>query len=379
MIYADHNATSVLRPEAKAAMLEAMDIGANPSSVHSAGRKARRLLETARMQIGGAISASGKDIIFTSGGTEANRLALIGAARQIAAKEGKPPAIIYAGFEHAAVLENLPDTGASLFEVCVRSNGIVDLDHLAERVRHVSDEGFTPLVTLMLANNETGVIQPVSEAAALAREAKGYIHCDAVQALGKIPVNVALLGVDYLALSGHKCGGPAGVGALWLRPGAPLLPIHKGGGQERSLRSGTENLVGIVGFGAAAEKSVQDLDLYSRLSLIRDAMESDLKAAGAIVFGNEAGRLANTSCIALPGFKSETQVMSLDLAGIAISAGSACSSGKVKASGVLKAMGVSADIARCAVRISFGWDTADDDGAAIASAWKEAAARVVGQ
>lgn len=372
MIYADHNATSPLRPEARSAMLAALDLGANPSSVHAAGRAARRTLETARQQVGRAIGGAAKDIVFTSGGTEANALALMGAARQL----GHKCTLFLSGLEHAAVRDHAALAGVDTVSIPATPDGLIDLAALSAALdAHDADRGM-PLLALMLANNETGVIQPVAEAGAMMRAHGGLIHCDGVQALGKIPVNVTLLGVDYLALSAHKCGGPAGVGALWVRPGAPLKPLQLGGGQERSLRSGTENLAGIAGFGAAAEASEAALHEFEALSAHRDRMETRLIAAGAHIFGQDAPRLSNTSCFAFEGFASETQVMALDLAGICISAGAACSSGKVSRSGVLSAMGASDALASATIRTSFGWSTQPGDFDALATAWIAASARL---
>ena len=253
----------------------------------------------------------------------------------------------------------------------VCGDGIVDPQTVLEAITSE-----TTLISIMMANNETGVIQPVAEAAQIVREAGGLTHCDAVQGLGKIQVNTLLLGVDFLALSAHKCGGPAGVGALWVRPGAPLIPLMLGGGQERSLRSGTENLLGIAAFGAAAEASVAALDEMQALADRRDAMEARLKSeAGVTIFGETTARLPNTSCFAQPAFSSDTQVMAMDLEGVCISAGSACSSGKVKVSGVLSAMGVSDALASCAIRISFGWNSVPEDFEAVADAWLKVTAR----
>ncbi len=375
MIYADYNATAPLRPEAREAMLAALETAANPSSVHGPGRAARRRVETARSQVGAAIGSRAEDIVFTSGGTEASALALHGA---VAALHGDATLLLSA-IEHEAISQNAGTAGVPVETVYVRPDGRVDLDALADRLaRWDRASSGTPVLALMLANNETGVIQPVAEAAVLVREAGGLTHCDAVQGLGKVPVNVALLGVDYLALSAHKAGGPQGVGALWHRPGAPLKPVLLGGGQERSLRSGTENLAGIAGFGAAAEAAVVDLAGYGALAGPRDAMEARLRAeAGITVMGEDAPRLAGTSCFGLEGFRSETQVMALDLAGVAVSAGSACSSGKVRRSLVLSAMGASDALAECAIRTSFGWKTAPGDFDAVADAWLFAARRSV--
>lgn len=372
MIYADHNATTPVRPEARAAMLAALDLGANPSSVHRAGRSARQVLETARRQVAVAIGAVAQDIIFTSGGTEASALALQGATRKLTGQA----TLFLSGLEHSAVRENAATAGVPIRQVPVRPTGVIDLIALETELAALTPADGTAILALMLANNETGVIQPVAEAAALMRAAGGLTHCDAVQALGKIKVNVSLLGVDYMALSAHKCGGPTGIGALWFRHGAPFVPSMLGGGQEKSLRSGTENLPGIAAFGAASEASVAALPKMAALADLRDAMEGVLKAeGGATVFGEQALRLPNTSCFALPGLRAETQVMAMDLEGVCISAGAACSSGKVKTSGVLKAMGVSDALASCAIRTSFGWTSAPEDFEATADTWLKITAR----
>lgn len=373
MIYADYNATAPLRPEAREAMLVALDMGANPSSVHRPGRAARSLLEMARKQVSGAIGARAQDLIFTSGGTEANALALLGVAAQLAGK----CTLLVSAIEHEAVMKNAGYAGVAVETVYVTTTGRIDLDRLAARMADWdSARDGTPVLALMLANNETGVIQPIADAAKLVREAGGLTHCDAVQGLGKVLVNVNLLGVDYLALSAHKVGGPQGVGALWVRSGAPLKPVLFGGGQERSLRSGTENLSGIAGFGAAIEAAVRDMPKLHALAEYRDAMEARLSAeADIVVFGAEVDRLSQTSNFGVRGFRAETQVMALDLAGVAVSPGSACSSGKVKRSVVLAAMGVEDGLAENAIRVSFGWDTKPGDFDFVADAWLQAAQR----
>lgn len=374
MIYADHNATSPIRPEARDAMMAALDLGAaNPSSVHRSGRAARKAVEQAREQVGGAIGSRAQDIIFTSGGTEADALAVHGV---VAALDGKCTLLVSA-IEHEAMTKAAAHSGAPVQTVYVTADGTADLVDLKARMeRWDTDVSGTPVLCLMLANNETGVIQPVREAAAIVREAGGLTMCDGVQGLGKIPLSVAMLGVDYLSLSAHKIGGPQGVGALWHRAGAPLKAVQYGGGQERSLRSGTENVAGIAGFGAAAEAAVRDLEKYAKLSVHRDVLEARLKAeAGVQVMGANAPRLAGVSNFALPGFASETQVMAMDLAGVQISAGSACSSGKVKRSLVLLAMGASDDVAGASVRLSFGWNSEPSDFESAGDAWLKAAAR----
>ncbi len=376
MIYADYNATAPLRPEARDAMLAALDIGANPSSVHGPGRAARKLLETARAQIGVAIGARAQDVVFTSGGTEASALALNG----IAAKLDGKCTLLVSAIEHEAVMKTAGYAGVSMETAYVTAEGVIDLSWLKDRLsRWDMNRDGTPVLALMMANNETGVIQPVAEAAALVRDAGGLTHCDAVQGLGKVMVNVSLLGVDYLALSAHKVGGPQGVGALWVRSGAPLKPVLFGGGQERSLRSGTENLSGIAGFGAAAEAGVRDIAKLQALAPLRNAMEAKLVAELDIrVFGRDVERLPQTSNFAIRGFRAETQVMAMDLADVAVSSGSACSSGKVKRSLVLSAMGVEDDLSESAIRVSFGWNTKPSDFDGVADAWIAAAKRAVG-
>ena len=376
MIYADYNATAPIRPEARDAMLAALDLGAaNPSSVHRAGRAARALVERARAQIGGAIGSRAEDILFTSGGTESLALAIQGA---VSALDGKATLIVSA-IEHEAASNAAAYAGVPVEAAYVLASGQVDLADLKTRLA-AWDKALkgTPVLVLMLANNETGIVQPVAEAAAIVRGAGGLTVCDAVQGLGKVQVNAALLGADFIALSAHKIGGPHGVGALWHRAGAPLKAVQYGGGQERGLRSGTENVAGIAGFGAAAEAAVHDLPKYAALAKLRDAMEARLKAEGGVtVIGEGAPRLAGTSNFARPGFRAETQVMAMDLAGVCVSAGSACSSGKVKRSLVLLAMGADDALAESAIRTSFGWDTRPEDFERVADAWLEAARRTV--
>ncbi|MFN3910761.1 cysteine desulfurase family protein [Hyphomonas sp.] len=376
MIYADYNATAPMRPEAREAMLAALDLGAaNPSSVHRAGRAARAVVEKARAQIGGAIGSRADDILFTSGGTESLALAIQGAVRAL---DGKATLIVSA-IEHEAASKAAAYADVPVETAYVGTDGRVDLADLGARLAAWDrDLKGTPILVLMLANNETGILQPVAEAASLVRGAGGLTVCDAVQAFGKVQVNAALLGADYIALSAHKIGGPQGVGALWHRAGAPLKALQYGGGQERGLRSGTENVAGIAGFGAAAEAAVRDLPKYAALAKLRDAMEARLKAEGGVtVIGETSPRLAGTSSFARPGFRAETQVMAMDLAGVCVSAGSACSSGKVKRSLVLLAMGADDALAESAIRTSFGWDTKPEDFEHVADAWLDAARRTV--
>ena len=376
MIYADHNATSPLRPEARDAMAAVYDMGAvNPSSVHTAGRAARAVVEKARATLGGAIGSRAEDIVFTSGGTESDSLAVHG----VVAGLGGACTLIVSALEHEAIGKAAAHSGVMTETAYLTSAGTVDLDDLATRLKdwdHATRG--VPVLCLMLANNETGVIQPVAEAAALVRAAGGLTICDAVQGLGKMPVNVGLLGVDYLAMSAHKIGGPQGAGALWHRAGAPLKAVQYGGGQERGLRSGTENVAAIAGFAAAVTAAMRDLPKYEALGPLRDAMEARLEAeGGAIIVGKGSPRLAGVSNFAKPGFPAETQVMAMDLAGVCVSAGSACSSGKVKRSLVLMAMGADDALAESAIRVSFGWNSTPEDFDKVAEAWLKAAQRIV--
>ena len=370
MIYADHNATSPLRPEARQAMLDVWDMGAtNPSSVHTSGRAARGVLERARTAIGGAIGSRAEDIVLTGGGTEADNLAIHGV---VAALDGNCTFLVSA-IEHEAVTRAAAHSGARVQTAYVTPDGLLDLEQLSDQVTKWDHETLgTPVLCLMLANNETGVIQPVAEAARIVREAGGLTICDAVQGLGKISVNVGLLGVDYLSLSAHKIGGPQGAGALWHRAGAPLKAVTHGGGQERGLRSGTENVAAQAGFGAAVEAAVKELPKYAMLAGYRNDMEARLeREAGVVIMGKAAERLAGTSNFAKAGFAAETQVMAMDLAGVAVSSGSACSSGKVKRSLVLSAMGASDTLAESAIRTSYGWRSEVSDFDRTADAWLE--------
>lgn len=412
-IYADYNATAPLRPEAKAAMLRALDLTGNPSSVHAEGQKARALVEGAREAVAGAIGACRDDITFTSGGTEAVQSPLRGALD--AAGEDEGLSLLTSAIEHDAVAsialklntmnaeahaamsvlrDNSADAGlraraedpawgsgpgaVALDAWPIHANGTVDLDFLRRALKSAkSTNGVKPLVSLMLVNNETGVIQPVADAAEIVHAAGGLIHCDAIQALGKIDVSVIELDVDYLSLSAHKIGGPQGVGAFYVKPGAQFRAVQTGGGQEFGRRAGTENVAGIAGFGAATAATVAGLGSYQALAEHRDRMEGKLKAAAPalVVHGANAPRVGGVSCFGVEGLPSETQVMGLDLAGFAVSAGSACSSGKVKASRVLTAMGLGDTAARSSIRASFGWASVWQDFDKLAEAWIRHAAR----
>jgi cysteine desulfurase len=363
-VYLDYNATAPIRPEAAAAVARALEVGGNPSSVHAAGRAARNLVETARGQVAALVGATSKAVTFVSGGAEANALAIEGA---IVADHEE---IIVGATEHDTVRASAVAAGSAVIEWPVDPNGVADLDWLEARLA----DGRRTLVCLMLANNETGVIQPIAEAARRVREAGGWLHVDAVQAAGKLVMDFDALGADTLSLSAHKIGGPQGVGALVAGPRARLTRRLHGGGQERGLRAGTENVGGIAGFGAAAEASARDLPRLGTDSADRDALEQIVVGAGATVLGQGAMRLPQTLCFAMPGFAAELQVISLDLAGVMVSAGAACSSGKVKASHVVTAMG-RPDLAPCAIRVSGGWASTPDDWARCAEAWSQIHAR----
>ena len=347
-LFMDNNATAPLRAEVVAAIHQAMGPPANPSSVHSFGRKARLTVEEARHAISILVGCRAQDVVFTSGGTEANNLALSGFAK-----------VITTAIEHDSVLQAAPD--AQLLPV--HGNGLLDLDNLGVVLDAIpaADRPQT-ILSVMAANNETGVIQPIAEIAEMARQAGIAMHSDMVQWLGKSHMDFAALGVDFISISAHKIGGPTGVGALVVRPGMQLTSLIRGGGQEQGRRSGTENLLGIAGFGAAAQAAFGDIAHYREMAVWRNAFEAEIGvvAKEVSVFGSAAPRLGNTSCLALDGRMAETLVMALDIAGVAVSAGAACSSGKVRASHVLTAMG-EAEKAKQAIRVSGGWQTKKAD------------------
>lgn len=364
-VYLDYNAGAPVRPEAVDAVMRAMAAGGNPSSVHAAGRAARALIEQARSEVAALIGGPASTVIFTSGGTEANALAIESA---VAAGSRR---IIVSAIEHDSVLESAKASGAAVELLPVRPDGVADLAWLERRLASWDPADGRPFVALMLANNETGVIQPVAEAAVLVRAAEGWLHVDAIQAVGKIPVDSRALGADTLVVSSHKLGGPQGVGALTFGPRAVLSRRLHGGGQERGRRAGTENTPGIAGFGAAARAAMRDLDAAGGQAAWRDAAQARLQAQGAVVMGGETARLPNTLCVATPDYSSELQVMALDLAGVMVSAGAACSSGKVKPSHVLTAMGAG-DLAACAIRVSGGWASTEADWTRFADVWLQA-------
>ncbi|MBO4225143.1 cysteine desulfurase family protein [Bradyrhizobium neotropicale] len=365
-VYLDWNATTPLRPEAKAAMAVAWELCGNPSSVHAEGRQARRLVEDARSAIAAAVGAKAQDVVFASGGTEANVLALTPGVR----RSGSAPVqrLLVSAIEHASVLSGGRFAAEASEAVAVTSSGVLDLDNLGSKLA----DGPPALVSVMLANNETGALQPVREAAEIVHAAGGLLHVDAIQAFGKIPFDLASLQADLVTLSAHKIGGPKGVGAMVLAEGVERLePLLRGGGQELGRRAGTENVAGISAFGAAAKAAMAGLATDAvRLRALRDRLEAGLRGVGGIiVFSDGVQRLPNTTLFTVPGLKAETAVIGFDLAGIAVSSGSACSSGKVQPSHVLAAMGFRPDLAQGAVRVSLGWSTSTTDIDLAVKAW----------
>jgi cysteine desulfurase len=352
--YLDHNATSPLRPCVKSAMISAMEVCGNASSIHAEGRAAYKLLDDARTKLGFVLGCIPQMITFTSGGTEANNSALrgVGAER-----------ILVSAIEHTSVLAAAQATGKPVETIPVDDQGQVNLKKLETSLVRQPNT----LISIMLANNETGVIQDMPVIAAMARGAGALLHVDAVQAFGKIPVNFGLLGCDMLTVAAHKVGGPKGIGALIVRDGLAIEPLLQGGGQELRRRAGTENIVAIAGFAALASDPIIDT------SELKIELESGL--GNATIFSSKADRLHNTTYFAVPGKKAETLLMNLDLAGIAVSSGSACSSGKVGRSHVLDAMGVGPELSQGAIRVSLGWNTTRADIARFIETWNTIMAR----
>ena len=358
-VYLDHCATSPLRPEARAAMAAAFDVTGNPSSVHASGRAARALLEEARARVAILAGAPSAAVTFTSGGTEANVLAIRSAVAAGARR------LLISAIEHDCVREATLASGVETVEVPVRPEGIIDLGALQAVLDAPSAAGGPVFLALMAANNETGVIQPTREAAERVRAAGGWLHVDAVQAAGRTPVELDVLGADSLALSAHKLGGPQGIGALVAGARTRIVRDMPGGGQEHGRRAGTQNLIGAAGFGAAVEAALASPRPGPGA---RDAAAAAFAAAGALVVGAAAPRLDDVLCIAIRDLPSEIQVMGLDLSGVQVSAGAACSSGKVRPSRVLEAMGLG-DLAGCAIRLSGGWSTRPEDWRIAAETW----------
>ena len=369
-VYLDWNATTPLRPEARQAMAIAWDMSGNPSSVHTEGRQARRLVEDARAAVAAAIAARPQDVVFSSSGTEANALALTSGLRR---GGGQPvQRLLVSAIEHASVLSGGRFPAETIGAIKVGGAGLVDLDHLRERLA----DGPAALVSVMLANNETGALQPIGEVADIVHEAGGLLHVDAIQAFGKISFDIKSMQADLVTLSAHKIGGPKGVGALVLAEDVQgLEPLLRGGGQELGRRAGTENVAGIAAFGAAVGAAMAALqDDAHRLFGLRNRLEKGLgQTPGMIVFSAEAPRLPNTTLFTVPGLKAETAVIGFDLAGIAVSSGSACSSGKVQPSHVLAAMGFGKELAQGAVRLSMGWSTSEADIDFALEAWRKLA------
>ena len=359
--YLDYNATAPLRREAKSAMIAALDVVGNPSSVHAEGRHARGIVEAARESVARLVGAKPSEIVFTSGASEANAWVM-----------AQPwTTILTSGVEHDSILAPARASSASILELTAGRDGVVRVEEIAE---HVLKRGLarSAVIALQMANNETGVIQPVAEVAAFARAHGIAMHSDAVQAAGRLPLDFTALGLDTLAISAHKLGGPKGVGALVIRDHLDLVPLLRGGGQERRRRAGTENIAAIAGFGAAAEAAMNELGSNSAVQSLRDDLEAHIRAISprAVIVGDSSPRLGNTIAVALPGKLAETLVIRLDLAGVAVSAGSACSSGKVGASHVLEAMGLGPEISAGTIRISIGPATTRQDVAAFVAAWQ---------
>ena len=369
-VYLDWNATTPLRPEARQAMAAAWEVAGNPSSVHAEGRQARRLVEDARAAVAAAVGARAPDVVFTSGGTEANALALTPGLRRGA---GEPvQRLLVSAIEHPSVLSGGRFQPEAMGIIRVTGAGLIDLDHL----RRLLANGPPALVSVMLANNETGALQPVGEVADIVHEAGGLLHVDAIQALGKISLDIKTMKADLVTLSAHKIGGPKGVGALVLAEAVQgLEPLLRGGGQELGRRAGTENVAGIAAFGAAMRAAMAALEGdAARLRGLRDRLEAGLKETpGMIVFSADVPRLPNTTLFSVPGLRAETAVIGFDLAGISVSSGSACSSGKVQPSHVLEAMGFDRELAQGAVRLSLGWSTSEAGIDLALQAWRKLA------
>jgi cysteine desulfurase len=365
-IYLDHNATAPLHPAAREAMCAAFDLCGNASSIHAEGRAARALIEAARDEVAAFVGVAPKGVVFTSGGTEALNLALTPHV-EAGGEKSKPFDLLLAGAgEHPAVLAGHRFAPAQLELASLTPLSVLDLDALGEALSRAQAAGHRAMLALQAANNETGVIQPVSEAAGMIHAAGGLLVCDAVQAAGKIPCDLGNLGADALVFSAHKFGGPKGAGALCFGSDSYHIKdaLLRGGGQERGLRAGTENIAGIAGMAAALAAAKARLgEQGMALSLWRDEMETEIVrvAPGAVFFGARAERLPNTSCFALPSIEAQVLLIALDMEGFAVSSGSACSSGKVKRSHVLSAMGVEPELAMGAIRVSLGWNSRRED------------------
>lgn len=359
MIYLDHNATSPVKPEVMAEMMRVMKIGGNPSSVHTVGRGAKAILEQSRETIADMINCRPGQIIFTGGGTEANNIAV---------KASGTDHLIVSATEHDSILYMKESFAGRVDILAVDKDGHISTDELKKALTGATDK---TLVSIMLANNETGVIQNIRTLGAITREAGAYFHCDAIQALAKIPVDFRDLAVDMMSFSAHKISGPQGVGALIVSEKIPIHSLLIGGGQEMGRRAGTENLGGIAGFATAVSLTGQNLSAMEVNRSRRDRIEREISrhADDVIFYGAQSDRLPNTTTILMPGISSETQVMAFDLDGLCISSGSACSSGKVKPSHVIAAMGATRDQALSTIRVSLGWNTTEQEVDAFIGAW----------
>ncbi len=349
--YCDFNATTPLREKVKETMIEAMDIFGNPSSSHSTGRQARGYLEKTRDILAQTIKVEPEDVVFTSCGSESNNT-ILKHHQKTGAK------IFVSAIEHACILNSLPEAD----RLSVLENGEVDTNYLKNKLEKTRKSFNGPIVVVvMYANNETGIIQPIKEIVEISKYYNALVHCDAVQVLGKVNIDFNNLGVDSLSFSAHKIGGPKGVGAYVAKPQLKVEPLIHGGGQERGNRSGTENVIGIAGFGTAITESLSDD--WSKIELLRNMFEDESKKIipGFFIHGKKSNRMKNTSCFAMPGFINKMQVISFDLDRICVGAGSACSSGKSKPSHVLSAMGVDEDLAYHSVRVSLGWSSTEEE------------------
>lgn len=359
MIYLDYNATALMKPAVIEEMARVMAIGGNPSSVHAVGRGAKAILEQSRQTIGRMINCRPQKVTFTGGGTEANNIALKATGRDH---------IIIAATEHDSIAGIKDNFSGTVHCLSVDQNGKVSPEELTEALQDIPEK---TLVSIMLANNETGVVQDIKTLAEITHAAGALFHTDAIQALGKIPVDFRALGVDMMSLSAHKISGPQGVGALVALEKIDIKPIIFGGGQEVGRRSGTENLAGIAGFAKAVSMVPKSLNVMDHLKEMRDRLEQEISrhAPDAVFYGASSDRLPNTTTILMPGVASETQVMAFDLDGICVSSGSACSSGKVKPSHVVSAMGARQDQALSTIRVSLGWQTTPQDVDSFIAAW----------
>ena len=368
--YLDYNASAPLRPGVEHAVLRGLKAPGNPSSIHRSGRTVRRLFEDARDGLLSLFERSDVRLVFTSGGTEANNLAING-ARQLGVKR-----ILVSGVEHPSVLQPAEQSGLPITHVNVERSGALDTKDLEQQLS-ASDE--PALVCVMAANNETGVMQPIGQISEICRPHKALLHTDAVQCFGKSDLSSGFGQADLISVSAHKIGGPLGIGALIFRSDLHVGASILGGGQEIGYRSGTENVSGALGFAESARLCAADSDYAARMATLRADLEQGLKdiSSDIIIFGEQADRIPNTTCFAEPGIPAETAVMALDLSGFAVSAGSACSSGKVSRSHVISAMGWDDNIAGSSIRVSLGWGTEEDHIERFLDAWTSIRTRLL--